>query len=111
MHGPGLDVKHIVPLHRYFLQVLLHRTFSKALFQISLRHIMAETVHQAGILRRIQNVPHLTLSPGLMLLLPGVRIIRVHLHRQISLGINEFDENRQPVCAIRVRTQIGRMRS
>ncbi len=41
-------------------------------------------------------------------MLPGIIVIWMHLDRQILLGINEFDENRQPVSLLRVGTQVFR---
>jgi hypothetical protein len=63
-------------------------------------HPRTQAIHDPGALIGRQDVPALDLAPLSGSVQGSVGVIRVHLHRQIALGIEQLDQQRK---AARVR--------
>ena len=95
----------------HLLQVLHHCSIHNCLADFFLCAVLLKTIHELCVLAGIQYIPHFRLAklPVFMLLCEGVG--RMHLYRQVFLGIDEFDKDRQRVFTLMTLTQILRMRS
>ena len=109
VHRPCLDIKDVVLFYGNFLKIFFHRPLLQTLPKRFLIYVMIKTVYEPGVLRSVHHIPHLCLPQRTVLMLTGIIIVRVHLHRQILPGVDKLDQDRQFSVRMRMGAQIFRM--
>ena len=93
------------------MQIFHHRAVCDCPAHLGLRTVLLESVDQLRIASGIQHIPHLGLAKLTVFVLLCVGVGGVYLHRQIFLGIDKFDEDRQSILTLVALSQILRVRS
>ena len=93
------------------MQIFHHRAVCNRPAHLGLCAVLLESVDQPRIASGIQHIPHLGLAQLAVFVLLRIGVGGMHLHRQVFLGVDEFDEDRQRVLALVAFPQILRVRS
>ena len=111
MDCPRLNKKQIILLDWNPLQVFHQGAIGDCIPHLLFGVLPFKTVHEFCVLTGIQHIPHLSFAQLTVFVLLRVSIRGMHLHRQIFLGIDKLDKNRQCIFALVARSQILRVRS
>ena len=103
MDCPGLNEEQIILVDGDLLQIFHHRAVCNCPAHLGLCAVLLESVDQLRLASGIQHIPHLGLAQLAVFVLLCVGIGGMHLHRQIFLGVDEFDKDRQSVLALMAR--------
>ena len=113
MQRPRRDVEHITLFHRHLPHLVQQRVVFDTLREFLTRDFLLKAIDELRVRRGLDDVPHLRLA---RLTLDALRIlvIRMHLHREVVVGIDELDEDgRQllPHCRKVIRQRLARRRA
>ena len=104
-----LNKEQVILMDGHLLQVSHHRAVRNGLADFFLCAVLLESIDQLCIPSGIQHIPHLGLAQLAVLVLLCVGVGGMHLYRQVFLGIDEFDKDRQRIFALMTLAQILRM--
>ena len=83
-----LDKKYVVLFDVYLLQIFFHRSQQDAFFESFPVYALPEAVHDPGVFRRIQHIPHFRFAQRAVFMLKRVGVVRMHLYRKVLPGID-----------------------
>src|SRR5699024_6433441 len=94
MDGPRLDKENVAFLYRYLVEYFQKSVFLNALCKLFPADLPFKSMVQEGSLIGIHHIPHLCLAI-LSLMFQRIRVIRMHLDREIILRVNKLYKNRK----------------
>ena len=98
------DEKHVPPLHGHAVEDVGEAALLDGGLVGLSGGILLEAVVESRALLAVQDVPHLGLAV-LPLMGEGILVGGVYLHRQVSLGVDELDEEREVIILLAGRAQ------
>ncbi len=81
-------------MHRYPLQIAPDGAICEGLPDKGLCHVPRKAIDELRPLLCIDDIPHLILAEGPVLMLSCIGIVRMNLNREIPVGVDQLDEDR-----------------
>ena len=102
--GARGNEEHVPPLHGHAVEDVGEAALLDGGLVGLAGGILLEAVVESRALLAVQNVPHFGLAV-LPLMLQGILVGGVYLHRQVALGVDELDEEREVIILLAGRAQ------
>ena len=95
--GSRIDLYEIPLLHGNLAQKFVPSAVVDHILELALV-LCVVADHERRPIRRVKDIPALGLSKRTVLILSGIRVIRVHLNAQIIIRIDDLDQERKAVA-------------